>query len=118
LHASPFVSSKRSAKAHFKELKLDCLRTSLSATQIIARDTKETLYSIVVDAKACSPTTIGIHRGSVDDALTPLSRGASPFAAFKGQSIYMQDGQTAESTLKVKKREFLYSSGYFGQYVF
>lgn len=102
-------------KPALAELKLDCVRASLSATRIVARDSKECLYSITVDQNACSPTTTGLHRGSVFDEKTSMRIGSSPFATFKGKSIYMNEKSHPQSALKVKKRDFLYSSGIFGQ---
>lgn len=97
-------------------LKLDCLRATLSATRIVARDTKECLYSITVDANACSPTTTGLHRGPVLDNQS-RRLASSPFATLKGKSIYINDKNQPKSSsvTKVKRRDFLYSSGFFGQ---
>lgn len=108
-------STATRSKPALTELKLDCLRASLSATRIVARDTKECLYSITVDQNACSPVTTGLHRGSVFDEKTSRRVGSSPFATFKGKSIYMNEKNQPATALKVKKRDFLYSSGIFGQ---
>lgn len=97
-------------------LKLDCLRASQSTSRIVAADTKECLYSITKDANVCSPISTGLHRGSVLDSQSHRV-ASSPFATLKGKSIYMpnSDKRTGQSALKVKKRDFLYSSGFFGQ---